>query len=179
MKRAVIGIVETETQAQAVVELLQGSGVNRDNISVLLPDRRGTRDFAHEHHTKAPEGAIAGVGVGGAVGGAIGLLAGLGALTVPGIGPLLAAGPLMAALSGAAVGAGIGGVTGALVGVGVPEIEARLYAGKLRGGNLLIAVHIASPAQARVAKDILQRIGAHDVGTAGEAAVSRDLRARA
>jgi hypothetical protein len=173
MKRAVIGIVETNTQVQAVLELLRKAGITQESVSVLMPDRRRTRDFAHEHHTKAPEGAIAGVGAGGAVGGAVGLLAGLGAIAVPGVGPLLAAGPVMAALSGAAVGAGVGGIAGALVGAGVPEIEAKVYAGKLLGGNILLAVHVESAEHERTAREVLRAAGAHDVDSAGEVRIFR------
>ena len=119
MKKSVIGIVESETQAEQIVSDLQAGGTPSSQISVLFPDKRGTKDFAHEHNTKAPEGAVAGVGAGGVIGGTIGLLAGIGALAIPGVGPLIAAGPLMAALSGAAAGATVGGVAGALVGLGI------------------------------------------------------------
>jgi hypothetical protein len=176
MKRAVIGIVETNTQVQAVVELLEGAGISKENVSALMPDRQRTRDFAHEHHTKAPEGAIAGVGAGGTFGGVVGLLAGLGAIAVPGVGALLAAGPVMATLSGAAVGAGVGGIVGALIGAGAPEIEAKVYAGKLLGGNILLAVHVESAEQERTAREVLRAAGAHDVGSAGEVTISRHTR---
>jgi len=142
MKKAVIGIVDNVSQAEAMVDELQRTphiGIN--DISVLLPDKRATHDFAHEHNTKAPEGAVTGASAGGILGGTLGLLAGIGALAIPGIGPLIAAGPVLAALSGAAAGAAVGGISGALVGMGIPEIEARSYEGKLRGGNILIAVH--------------------------------------
>jgi len=142
MKKAVIGIVETRAQAETVVDTLRRSGsIAVRDISVLLPDVQGTHDFAHEHHTKAPEGAAAGAGAGGVLGGTLGLLAGIGALAIPGVGPLIAAGPVLAALSGAAAGAAVGGLTGALIGLGIPELEARAYEGKVRGGNILIAVH--------------------------------------
>ncbi len=178
VKRAVIGIVETKTQAQAVIELLEQSGIGRNDISVLLPDQHGSRDFAHERHTKSPEGAIAGVGAGGVIGGAIGLLAGIGVIAIPGIGPFIAAGPLMAALSAAAVGAGVGGIAGALVGMGIPEIEAKAYEGKVRGGNVLVAVHVESREAEAAAKDILQRTGAHDIDRTGEAPISKQARLR-
>src|SRR5215204_728718 len=131
-KKAVLGLVTSHAQAESVVS---------DLTSALFPDKSGTRDFAHEQNTKAPEGAIAGAGAGGALGGTLGLLAGIGALAIPGLGPFIAAGPILAALSGAAAGATVGGVTGALVGMGIPEIEAKRYEGKIRGGNLLISVH--------------------------------------
>jgi hypothetical protein len=141
MKKAVIGIVDTRAEAETVLSNLKNAGIRTDDISVLFPDKSGTKDFAHEHSTKAPEGAVAGAGTGGVVGGTLGLLAGMGALAIPGFGPLIAAGPLMAALSGAAAGATLGGIAGALVGLGIPEIEAKHYEGKIKGGNILVAVH--------------------------------------
>jgi hypothetical protein len=149
MERAVIGIVDTLDQA-------------------LFPDRQGTRDFAHEQSTKAPEGATAGAGTGGVLGGALGWLVGAGALAIPGLGPFIAAGPILAALSGAAVGAAVGGVTGALVGMGIPEYEAKQYEGKIRGGNILVSVHTEDAEQRRLAKDVFERAGAKDVRTTGE-----------
>src|SRR5687768_17343989 len=131
MKASVMGIVETRDQAETILGALQQIGIASSDISILFPDKAGTRDFAHEHHTKAPEGAVAGASAGGVLGGAIGLLAGVGALAIPGLGPFIAAGPLMAALSGAAAGATAGGIVGALVGLGIPEIEAKHYEGKL------------------------------------------------
>jgi len=148
------------------------------DISALLPDQAGTKDFAHENNTKAPEGAVAGAGAGGVLGGTIGLLAGIGALAIPGVGPFIAAGPLLAALSGAAGGAALGGGVGALVGLGIPEIEAKRYEGKLRGGNILLAVHAESRDDQTTAKRVLQERGAHDVVVAGEASVPKsDARA--
>jgi hypothetical protein len=140
---------------------------------VLFPDKRGTRDFAHEHNTKAPEGAVAGVGAGGVVGGTLGLLAGIGALAIPGVGPLIAAGPLMAALSGAAAGAAVGGIAGGLIGLGIPEIEARAYEGKINGGNLLIAVHTDNSETEKRTKEIFEANKAHDISTTGEAGVPK------
>src|SRR5690242_11697160 len=169
----VIGIVETQIQAENIVSTLQNSGVAPADISVLLPDKRGTKDFAHEHNTKAPEGAVAGVAGGGLVGGTIGLLAGIGALAIPGLGPFIAAGPLMAALSGAAAGATLGGVTGALIGLGIPEIEAKRYEGKLRGGNILMAVHVEDSDARKRVEEILKRGDAHDVTTTSEASVPK------
>ncbi|HEX3853458.1 MAG TPA: DUF3341 domain-containing protein, partial [Polyangiaceae bacterium] len=125
MKKLVIGIVETQEQAERVVAGLQNSGVAPSDVSALFPDKRGTKDFVHEHNTKAPEGTVAGAGAGGILGGTLGLLAGIGALAIPGVGPLIAAGPLMAALSGIAAGATLGGIAGALIGLGIPEIEAK------------------------------------------------------
>ena len=143
MKRSVMCIVQNQTQANSIVGNLQSAGFSNSDISVLFPDRQGSKDFAHEHNTKAPEGAVAGVGAGGVLGGTIGLLAGIGALAIPGLGPFIAAGPLLAALSGAAAGATVGGITGALIGLGIPEIEAKRYEGKIKSGNILISVHTA------------------------------------
>ncbi len=173
MKSSVIGIVETQLQADSVVDELRDNGVLASDISVLFPDTRGTRDFAHEHSTKAPEGAVAGVSAGGVIGGTVGLLAGIGALAIPGLGPFIAAGPLLAALSGAATGAAVGGLAGALVGLGIPEIEAKTYEGKIRGGNILIAVHTEDSRAERTAKRILQAHAAHDVSVANEAPVPK------
>jgi len=177
MKKAVIGIVDSRAQAEAVVETLQRTaGIAVSDISVLLPDVQGTKDFAHEHHTKAPEGAATGAGAGGVLGGTLGLLAGIGALAIPGVGPLIAAGPVLAALSGAAAGAAVGGLTGALVGLGIPEIEAKAYEGKIRGGNVLIAVHTEDRDTQRAAEDVLKNAGAHHVDTTNEASVPKDAR---
>jgi hypothetical protein len=172
--KSVIGIVDDQVQAESIVGTLQSNGLSPADISVLLPDKRGTRDFAHEHHTKAPEGATAGAAGGGLVGGTIGLLAGIGALAIPGLGPFIAAGPLMAALSGAAAGAAVGGVAGALIGLGIPEIEAKRYEGKLRGGNVLIAVHVDQGDEQRRVEEILKRGGARDVSATSEASVPRE-----
>lgn len=180
MNKAVIGIVETRVQAEAVVEALRATPhITVSDISVLLPDVKGTHDFAHEHHTKAPEGAAAGAGAGGVLGGTLGLLAGIGALAIPGVGPLIAAGPVLAALSGAAAGAAVGGLTGALVGLGIPEIEAKVYEGKVRGGNILIAVHTETREAQQAAEEVLKKAGAHDVDTTSEASlpsISKDAR---
>jgi len=176
MKKAVIGIVDSREKAERTVEQLRSSGFGVEDISVLFPDKRGTQDFAHEQHTKAPEGALAGVGTGGVLGGTLGLLAGIGALAIPGLGPLIAAGPIMAALSGVAAGAAVGGLTGALIGMGIPEIEAKLYEGKLRSGNILIAVHTESAEARKTADDIFRRMGARDVSTTSEASVPRASR---
>jgi hypothetical protein len=177
--KTVIGIVDTETQADRVVASLQGSGFSTNDISALLPDRRGTRDFAHEHNTKAPEGAVAGGVGGGVIGGTLGLLAGIGALAIPGLGPFIAAGPLMATLSGAAAGAAVGGVAGALVGMGIPELEAKKYEGKLRSGNILLAVHVDNSDEQDRAKEILKRENAHDISSTTEASVPKQTERRA
>jgi hypothetical protein len=171
MPQSVYGIVPNAAKANEVVHNLDVSGFNRSDISVLLPDRSGSRDFAHEAHTKAPEGAAVGATSIGVLGGAIGLLAGAGLLAIPGLGPFIAAGPIMATLSGAAVGAAVGGIGGALVGIGIPEIEAKRYEGKIKDGNVLISVHTTTSEQVTRARDVLTRAGASDIGVGGEKAV--------
>jgi hypothetical protein len=170
-KKTALCIVQTQEHASRVVDALQDSGFSADDISVLLPNKSGTRDFAHEHNTKAPEGAIAGVGAGGVIGGTLGLLAGLGALTIPGIGLFIAAGPIFSALSGATAGAAFGGLTGALVGMDIPEIEARRYEGKVRGGNVLISVHTETAEALQRAVAVLRVTRAEDIYTTTEASV--------
>jgi hypothetical protein len=179
MKKAVMCIVQSRSLAETVVGQLQDAGFSNNDISVLFPDKTGTKDFAHEHHTKAPEGAVAGVGAGGAVGGTIGLLAGIGALAIPGLGPFIAAGPLLAALSGAAAGAAVGGVAGALVGMGIPEIEAKRYEGKIKGGNLLVSVHTESGEEIKRAENIFKAAKADDVCTTSESSAQKGATPRA
>ena len=174
MNKVVIGIVDTTAGAEGIVTQLERSGFHTSDISVLFPDRSGSRDFAYEKNTKAPEGAVAGAGTGGVVGGALGLLAGVGALAIPGLGPFIAAGPILAALSGAAAGAAVGGVAGALIGLGIPEIEAKQYEGKLKTGNILVAVHVETSDARRSAEAVLRAQGAHDVSSTAEAGVPRD-----
>src|SRR6478672_11152000 len=142
MEKAVFCIAKTEAQATSIVDQLKTAGFSNNDISVLLPDKSGTKDFAHEQHTKAPEGAATGAGTGGVLGGVFGWLVGIGALAIPGLGPFIAAGPIMAALSGAAAGAAIGGISGALIGMGIPEVEAKQYESKIKDGNILISVHV-------------------------------------
>ena len=169
MSKSVLCIVPNQLQAENIVAELQDAGFADDDISALFPDKSGTRDFAHEQNTKAPEGAATGAGVGGVLGGTLGLLAGIGALAIPGVGPLIAAGPIMAALSGAAAGAAVGGLTGALIGMGIPEYEAKRYEEKIREGNILLSVHSDDDEARERAKKIMQRCGAEDIGVAGEA----------
>ena len=171
MSKAVFGIVTTYAQAEAVVDRLKIAGFSNNDISVLLPDKDGTRDFAHEKNTKAPEGAVAGAGTGGVVGGVLGWLVGIGSLAIPGVGPFVAAGPIMAALSGAAVGSAVGGLTGALVGLGIPEFEAKRYEGKLKEGNILISVHSEDSKETDRAEKILKAANAQDISSATETAV--------
>lgn len=177
MKNAVYGIANTSEQADSIVTRLQTLGIPTSDISVLFPDKAGTRDFAHEKNTKAPEGATTGGLAGMGVGGALGLLAGIGALAIPGVGPLIAAGPIMGALSGAAVGGATGGLIGALVGLGIPELEAKQYEGKIRAGNILISVHTETGDERSRAKQALKEAGATDVSSTGEAGVPKDSRA--
>jgi hypothetical protein len=173
MTESVVGIIHTRSEAETLVTALKSVGFPEREISVLFPDKAGTKDFAHENSTKAPEGAVAGASTGGVVGGTLGLLAGIGVLAVPGVGPLIAAGPIMAALSGAAVGASIGGVTGALVGLGIPEYEAKMYEGKIRDGNILLAVHSANNDQLKEAEDLFKQYGASEIHRVGAAAVKK------
>lgn len=177
--KAVFCIVHSEFQAQQMVEQLKLAGFSRNDVSVLLPDREGTRDFAHEHGTKAPEGAVTGASTGGILGGTLGWLAGIGALAIPGLGPFIAAGPILAALGGAAAGAAVGGVTGALIGLGIPEYEAKLYEGKLREGNILVSVHCEKGDDVDRAKRIFEEAGATDIQTAGEKGVPKPESPRA
>lgn len=170
--KSVFCLAMDEGQAIRIVDQLKNEGFANDDISVLLPDKSSTREFAHEKGTKAPEGAVTGAASGGVIGGALGWLAGIGALAIPGLGPFIAAGPIMAALSGAAVGATAGGIVGSLVGMGIPEYEAKRYQNRIREGRILIAVHSENSDQARMAKQVFEDSGAEDIATAGEAAVS-------
>ena len=172
-RKAVFGIVNSQRLAETVVSDLTSAGFASSDISVLLPDKGSTRDFAHEKNTKAPEGAAAGAGTGGIAGGTLGLLAGIGALAIPGFGPLIAAGPLLAALSGAAVGAAVGGLTGALVGMGIPELEAKQYEGKIRQGNILISVHTEDAKEVDRVKQIFKNLEVSDIGSTAESAVPK------
>src|SRR5271170_140038 len=176
-KTAVFGIYQNEKQAERTVDDLLGAGFLNDDVSVLLPDVRGTKDFAHDKGTKAPEGTTAGVATGGVVGGALGLLAGIGALAIPGVGPFIAAGPIMAALAGLGVGGAVGGLIGALVGMGIPEYEAKRFEGRIKAGGVLLSVHCDTSAEIASAKDVLKHTGAQDISSAGEA--SADIPATA
>lgn len=168
---AVMCIAQSHQQAEVIVNGLKAASFSANDISVLLPNRDGTKDFAYEHNTKAPEGAVAGIGAGGMIGGTVGVLAGLGLLVIPGLGALLAAGPLLAALSGAAAGAAVGGVAGALIGVGIPEMEAKRYEGKVKGGNILISVLAYHGDEKARAIAIYKAAGAEDICSASEAPV--------
>src|SRR5467141_335304 len=168
---AVFGIYPNRTSVETAVEALKAAEFRNSDISVLFPENTGTKDFAHEKNTKAPEGAATGAGTGGLLGGGLGWLVGIGALAIPGVGPFIAAGPIMAALAGAAVGAAAGGLTGALVGLGIPEYEAKQYEGKILKGNMLISVHTEDGDEVDRAKEIFKREGAQDISYTGEAAV--------
>jgi hypothetical protein len=171
-EKAVLGIARTEAQAAMIVEDFQKAGFQFADISVLVPAGSSNRDLGHEKSTKMPEGAATGAATGGMLGGALGLLAGIGALAIPGLGAFVAAGPIMALLSGAAAGATAGGLTGALVGLGIPEYEAKQYEAKLRTGNVLISVHTEDRRERELAKEIFERHDADDVATKGESSVS-------
>ncbi len=166
---AVYGIYRNRAHAEQGVDRLIAAGYRNEDISVLLPDNVGTKDFAHEKGTKAPEGTTTGVIAGGAIGGTLGLLAGIGSLAIPGVGPFIAAGPIMGALSGLGVGGAVGGLIGALVGLGIPEYEAKRYEGRIREGGILLSVHCDNSDWVKRAKTILEETGAEDISSAGEA----------
>jgi hypothetical protein len=168
MSKSIFCIASREEQANRIIEALRIANFSNNDISVLFPDKDTTRNFAHEKNTKAPEGAVAGAGTGVAVGAALGWLAGIGLLAIPGVGPFIAAGPIMAALSGAAVGGTVGGLTGALVGMGIPEFEAKRYEGRIKSGNILISVHSENSEETSRAKKIFEEAGAEDISSAGE-----------
>ena len=169
---AAFGIYSSRAATEAAVDRLRSAGFSNDDISVLMADSEGSKEFATEKNTKAPEGTAAGVGVGGAVGGTLGLLAGIGALAIPGVGPLIAAGPIMGALAGLGVGGAVGGLVGALVGMGIPEYEAKRYEGRVKDGGILLSVHCDSSEEISRAKEILKSTGADDIASSGEKAVS-------
>jgi hypothetical protein len=166
---AVFGIFQTRAQTEECVDALVQNGFRAEDISVLMSDNIGTKDFAHEKNTKAPEGTTTGVVAGGVAGGTLGLLAGLGALAIPGIGPLLAAGPIVAALAGIGAGGTVGGLIGALIGLGIPEFEAKRYEGMIRQGRILLSVHCDDSKWVDRAKLLLERTGGQDVSSRGEA----------
>ena len=165
---AVFGIYPNRDSVDRAVEVLKAAEFRSTDISVLFPDNPGTKEFAHEKNTKAPEGATTGAGTGALLGGGLGWLAGIGALAIPGLGPFIAAGPIMAALAGAGVGGALGGLTGALVGMGIPEYEAKRYEGRIKDGGVLLSVHCSSSDAVTRAKDILKRAGGEDIASASE-----------
>jgi len=166
---AVFGIYRDRQHAEQAVDALRAAGFRNSDVSVLLPDNVGTKDFAHEKNTKLPEGAATGGASGAALGGALGWLAGIGALAIPGVGPFIAAGPIMGALAGAGVGGAVGGLVGALVGMGIPEYEAQRYEGRVREGGILLSVHADNSDWVKRAKEILKQTGAEDISSTGEA----------
>lgn len=169
MNASVYCTTRTIEQTEAIVSDLKRAGFASQEISALLPDLRGSRDFAYEHGTKAPEGATTGGVAGLGVGAALGWLAGIGALSIPGAGPFIAAGPIMTALSGAALGTTAGGIIGALIGMGIPEFEAKRFDGKIRQGCMLVSVHVDNANQRNAARDIFQQHHAEDIATGSEA----------
>ena len=173
MAKSVLCIVNSRPQASSIVESLKAGGFSNNDISALFPDKESSRDFAHDKATKAPEGAAAGAATGTLLGGTLGWLAGIGALAIPGLGPFIAAGPIMAALGGAGIGAAAGGLTGGLVGLGIPEYEAKQYEGKIRGGNILLSVHTDDGDEVSRVKEIFKRHGAEDISYTGESKAPR------
>jgi hypothetical protein len=165
---AVFGIYPSSEHAERAVDTLIAAGFASTDISVLLPDTRSTKEFAHVKETKAPEGTAAGVTTGGVIGGTLGVLAGIGALAIPGVGPFIAAGPIMAGLAGLGVGGAVGGLVGALVGMGIPEYEAKRYEGRVKDGGTLLSVHCDTSAQIDRAKELLKSSGAEDISSTGE-----------
>ena len=169
---AAFGIFPSHNAAEMAVDRLHAEGFSNDDVSVLLADKQSSKDFAAEKNTKAPEGTTAGVLGGGALGGTLGLLAGIGALAIPGVGPLIAAGPIMGALAGLGIGGAVGGLVGALVGMGIPEYEAKRYEGRVNDGGILVSVHCDSSEEISRAKKVLIAAGGEDVASSGEKAVS-------
>jgi hypothetical protein len=166
--KAVFGIYDSTVQAERAVDTLLRSGFSNNDISVLLPDDQSTREFAHKKDTKAPEGTATGVTAGGVIGGTLGILAGIGAIAIPGVGPFIAAGPIMGGLAGLGVGGAVGGLIGALVGMGIPEYEAKRYEGRLKKGGVLLSVHCNTSEEIDRAKEMLKSTGAQDISSAGE-----------
>jgi len=176
-KKSVFCIATSRNQADQIVDQLKATNFSNNDISALFADKGTSHDFAHEKHTKAPEGAVTGAVTGGAVVGALGWIAGIGALAIPGVGPFIAAGPIVAALSGVAIGATVGGIAGGLIGLGIPELEAKRYEGKIKEGNILISVHTDNSAEISRAKDIFTKAGAQDICTTGEATTPKTNKA--
>lgn len=166
---AVFGIYQTRTAAEETVDALRQGGFRNTDISALLPDNVGTKDFAIEKNTKAPEATTTGAGSGAVIGGVLGWLTGIGLLVIPGVGPLLAAGPIVAALAGVGAGGVVGGVVGALVGFGIPEYEAKRYEGRVKHGGILLSVHCDDHDWVKKAEEILKRTGAEDIASSSEA----------
>jgi hypothetical protein len=170
-KTAVFGIYSTIERADNATEILVRSGFSASDISALLPDNLGTKAIGTEKATKAPEGAATGASSGAVLGGTLGLLAGIGALAIPGVGPLIAAGPIMAALAGIGVGGAVGGFTGALIGLGIPEYEAKRFEGRIQKGAILLSVHCDTSDEIKRAKEVMKISGAEDISSTGESSV--------
>src|SRR5579863_1184763 len=175
---AVFGIYKNSVAAERAVDQILAAGFSNNDISVLLPDNQSSKEFAHEKNTKAPEGTTTGVTAGGVVGGTLGVLAGIGALAIPGLGPFIAAGPIMAGLAGLGVGGAVGGLIGALVGMGIPEYEAKRYEGRLKSGGVLLSVHCDTSAEIARAKEILKHTGAEDIASSGESSSGVEQKTR-
>jgi hypothetical protein len=173
-KTAVFGIYSSRETAERAADTIVSAGFSTSDISVLLPENLGSRSIGTEKATKAPEGATAGGTTGAVLGGTLGLLAGIGALAIPGVGPLIAAGPIMAALAGMGIGGAVGGVTGALVGMGIPEYEAKRYEGRIQKGGILLSVHCATSDEVKRAKEVMERTGAEDISSTSEASVTTE-----
>ena len=167
---AVFGVYRDTVSLGGGLQALRSAGFRSTDVSVLMPENAGTKDFVHRKDTKAPEGATTGAASGAVLGGILGWLAGIGALAIPGLGPFIAAGPIMGMLAGAGAGGVAGGIVGALVGMGIPEYEAKRYAGRVKEGGILLSVHCDSTDWAKRAKKILEETGADDISSAGEAA---------
>lgn len=166
--KAVLGIYKSRTEVERAVDTLKADGFSMADISVLMPESAGSQDFAHTKGTKAPEGAATGAGTGAVIGGTLGLLVGIGALAIPGVGPFIAAGPIMAALAGVGVGGAVGGITGALIGLGIPEYEAKRYVGIVKNGGILLSVHTDTSEEVAKAKKCLESTGGDDISSTGE-----------
>ena len=168
-ERAVLGIYPNYSSVEYAVEVLKEAGFRNSDISVLFPERAGSKDFAHDKGTRVPEGAAAGAGTGALLGGALGWLVGIGTLAIPGLGPFIAAGPLVSVLAGMGVGGAVGGIAGALIGMGIPERQAKHYEVRVKEGGILLSVHSDNSDWAKRAKGILERTAAQDISTTGEA----------
>jgi hypothetical protein len=166
---AVFGIYATQDQVELAVDRLRTAGFRATDISVLVPENVGTKELAHVKHSKAPEGVAAGATSGAIVGGTLGWLVGIGALAIPGLGPFIAAGPIVALLAGVGAGATVGGVAGAMIGLGIPEYEAKRYEGLLKNGGILLSVHSDNHEWTKRAKGILEQTGAEHIAATGEA----------
>jgi hypothetical protein len=174
-QKSVFAIVESEARSRDIINELKQAGFLSGDIAALLPDKTGCRDFGHEHHTKAPEGATAGGIIGAVLFGGAGYLAGVGSLAIPGLGAFIAAGPMLAALSGAAIGFATGGLAGGIIGWGIPEYEAKRYQGKLSEGNILLSVHCQSPRQIQQAREVFEKLSATAIAVKSEADTRGDF----